>query len=93
MRTGPPSLWTGNVLQEEVKVFGLRASKSMVCRAGYNRTHITYMAAVAGDGSQLPPSFFLEERHIARWWYNRATILLCLPRTGTGCSSTETCAD
>ena len=48
------------------KVFALRGCRSMVCRAGYNSTHVTCMAAVAADGSQILPTVQFNDKRIAR---------------------------
>ena len=75
------------------KVFALHGSKSVVRRAGYNHTHVPCMAAVAGDGSQIPPPLLFKEQRIARCWSNKAKICLFLRATGTGCWSAERFAD
>ena len=73
------------------KVFTWRRSKSVVRRAGYNRTHVTCMAAVARCGSQIPPTLLF--KGTTQDWYDRATIPLYLCGTGTGWSSAKNVVD
>ena len=66
------------------KVYALLGSKSVFCRAGHNRTHVSCLAAVVGDGSQLPVTSLFKEKPVARSWYSRAAIPLSLCGKDTG---------
>ena len=78
---------------EERKVSVFRRPKGVVSRAGYNCTHFTSMALVAGDRSQIPPTLSFKENHVAHRRYERATIHLYLRGRCTGWLSAEIFAD
>ena len=73
------------------------AAKPLCCPLSSN-THltppnVTCMAAVAVDGSQIPPTLLFKDKRIARLWYDKDAIPLSLRGTRTGWLSAENFVD